>query len=87
VSESILTITQRDTDKIKAMPRKELNAECLHLMREQVELAQQLHDSKKRMAMLERVVEAVKNFQMYRGTVVEVDCERELDAALEVLEV
>jgi len=57
-----MNLTEHDIDVIKSLPRKELNAECLHLMREQMELTQELHGMKKRMAALEHVVEAAKTW-------------------------
>lgn len=56
----IVVLGQRDIDKIKAMPRKELNAECLHLMREQMELTQELNDMRKRLEVFERAWHAYK---------------------------
>lgn len=58
----IVVLGQHEIDKIKTMPRKELNAECLHLMREQMELTQELHELRERTATLERLYEAVKIF-------------------------
>lgn len=46
MSKNTIVLGQREIDKVKSMPRKELNAECLHLMREQMELTQDLHDAK-----------------------------------------
>lgn len=62
MAEPTMSLGQHEIDKVKSMPRKELNAECLHLMREQMELTQELHRMKKRMAALERVAEAAKEF-------------------------
>ena len=56
----IVVLGQHEIDKIKSMPRKELNAECLHLMREQMELTQQLHDMQMRLAVFERFWYAYK---------------------------
>lgn len=67
----IVVLGQHEIDMIKAMPRKELNAECLHLMREQMELTQQLHELRKRIGILEKLRKAViyrrKVPTMYHG--------------------
>lgn len=55
----IVVLGQHEINKVKTMPRKELNAECLHLMREQMGLTQELHDMRKRMATLEKLRKAV----------------------------
>ncbi len=65
MSKNIVVIGRCEVDKVKSMSRKELNAECLHLMREQMELTQDLHDAKAEIAHLREIEEAAREYREY----------------------
>lgn len=76
---TMIPIGQHEIDRILSMRRMDLNNECLHLMREQLELTQEVHDAKAEIQRLRTTLNNIIKHAESRQCVVEEELLKECE--------